>query len=177
MLEMSPEIVRHPDPVLRRPAEPITEINSAVRQIADRMLEMMYETNGVGLAGQQVGLAKRIVALDATPERKSGFVYINPTIVEQSGSYVDEEGCLSLPGITTKVTRADTVRVKAYDLDGKAADLFAQGLEARAWQHEMDHLDGRLILDYMSPLARLRVASRLKELKREYEAAREALSA
>jgi len=170
-IEIAPQVVLFPDPVLRTPAEPIMEIDSTVRQIAERMIEMMYEAKGVGLAGQQVGLTKRIVALDISEKHNNGFVYINPVITEQTGSCTAEEGCLSLPGITAKVTRAEAVRIKAYDLKGNELTVYARDLEARAWQHELDHLDGRLIIDYMSPLARIKAAPRLRELKREYEQA------
>jgi len=158
-------VVCYPDPVLGRKAKPIEEIDDEVRRRAAEMIEIMHETRGVGLAGPQAGWSARIVTLNTTGEPDGDAVFINPEITSSAGEETDEEGCLSLPGIQAKISRAAQVEVRAYDLDGQEVNIKTDGLLARAWQHETDHLDGVLILDRMSPAARLVNRRRLKELE------------
>jgi peptide deformylase len=144
------QIVHHPHPALRRQAVPLAVVTDQVRKDAARMLELMYEGGGIGLAANQVDLPYRLVVLNLTgdpaqPEHEQ--VLVNPVILEREGTAAGTEGCLSLPGLALKVTRAATLRVSARDLDGTVIDRVVTGLEARAWQHEVDHLDGVLILD------------------------------
>lgn len=160
-------VVCYPDPVLRRKARMIEEIDDNVRARAELMLEVMYQAKGVGLAGPQVAWSARICALNCTG-RDEG-VFINPVILKAAGEETEEEGCLSFPGIRSKISRAAYVEVQAYDLSGNELHLEADGLWARGWQHEIDHLDGVLLLDRMSPAARLLHRRQLKELAAEYE--------
>jgi peptide deformylase len=149
------QIVHHPHPALRRKALPLEAITDQVRKDAARMLELMYEGGGIGLAANQVDLPYRIVVLNLTgdPERpEHEQVLINPVILEREGTEEGTEGCLSLPGLVLEVTRAATLRVSARDLDGNVIDRVVTGLEARAWQHEVDHLDGTLIIDRGVPV-------------------------
>jgi peptide deformylase len=144
------EIVHYPHPALRRKAEPLTTVTDQVRRDAAEMLRLMYAGNGIGLAANQVDLPYRIVVLNLTgdPEQKDQEqVLINPVILERQGTVEESEGCLSLPGLFVKVRRDEQVRVQASDLDGGPIDRTVSGLEARAWQHEIDHLDGVLIID------------------------------
>jgi peptide deformylase len=144
------QIVHHPHPALRRQAVPLGTVTEQVRRDAARMLELMYEGGGIGLAANQVDLPYRLVVLNLTadptrPEHEQ--VLVNPIILEREGEVESTEGCLSLPGLVVKLTRAATLRVSAGDLDGNVVDRVVTGLEARAWQHEVDHLDGVLIID------------------------------
>ncbi len=144
------KIVLHPHPALRRKAEPLTVVTEQVYRDADEMFELMYEGNGIGLAANQVELPYRIVVLNVTgdPEQADQEqVLLNPVIVEGRDTLEDSEGCLSLPGVFLKVRRFNTVRVQAFNLEGEVIDKVVSGLEARAWQHEVDHLNGVLILD------------------------------
>ena len=162
-------VVCYPDPVLRKKTQIIEEIDDQVRERAKEMLEIMYETNGIGLAGPQVGWNARICTLNHTGEPEDEGVFINSQILKSEGEEIEEEGCLSFPGIHSKIARATHVEVEAYGLDGEEMHIEAEGLLARAWQHEIDHLDGVLILDRMSPAARLFHRRRLKELESTYK--------
>lgn len=161
-------VVCYPDPILRRKTAPITEIDDDVRRRAQEMVEIMYQAKGVGLAGPQAGWGARICVLNCTGEKGAEGVYINPRIVKAEGDETLEEGCLSLPGIHVKIRRTTWVNVEAYDLNGNELYIEAEGIEARAWQHEIDHLDGVLIVDRMSPAQRLFHARALKELEQDY---------
>jgi peptide deformylase len=144
------QIVHHPHPALRRKAEPLTAVTEQVRRDAAEMLELMYASLGIGLAANQVDLPYRIVVMNITgdPEQKDQEqVLINPVILEREGTVEESEGCLSIPGLFVKVRRDAQVRVQAFDLDARLIDKVVGGLEARAWQHEIDHLDGILIID------------------------------
>ncbi len=176
------QILYYPEPVLRKKAIPIDLGNGAsagstpesgmVRGLLDKaeeMLRLMYEAGGVGLAGNQVGLPERIMVKDETGEQKGERVFINPQITHEEGETLEEEGCLSLPGVFGKVTRAKKVVVVAYNLRGERLEMEVEGLSARVWQHEIDHLNGILIIDRMTPASRLAASKRLKELEQLYK--------
>jgi len=165
------EIVHYPDPVLRRRAAPVEEINDEVRGRVREMFELMYEAGGVGLAAPQVGWSVQLCVVNPTPDDRSAeFVVVNPVLVEAEGSEVAEEGCLSLPEVRGNVGRWTRVRVCWYDLRGRRMERVAEGFVARIFQHEIDHLEGRLIIDRMTPASRLSVRGALKELEREFKA-------
>jgi len=165
------KVVRYPDPILSRRAAEIERVDDGVRALARRMLEIMYANGGVGLAAPQVGVSARLfVANPACHEGGQEQVYVNPRIVSREGSDVFEEGCLSVPGVNCKITRSAEATVRATGLDGGEFVTRADGLLARIFQHEIDHLDGVLIADRMSRVARLAHRRTLKELTRDYEA-------
>ncbi len=161
-------LTRFPAPVLEKRAEPIGEINDDIRRLAERMIDLMVETEGVGFAGPQAGANLRIFVVSLDSSRENAKVYINPEI-EVSGPVVShEEGCLSLPGIYARVPRYAHCKVTATDLDGNRFTEEGEGLLARAFQHEYDHLEGRLIKDHMSRPAKIRARRRLQELMDEF---------
>jgi peptide deformylase len=165
------KIVQYPHPALRRPARPLTAIDKQVRMHAARMLELMYEHKGLGLAANQVALPYQLLVLNFSgdPEqRDKEGVYINPVILERKGTIEDDEGCLSFPGLFAKVRRAKLVAVEAYNLSGQRLEITATDLAARAWQHEIDHLHGILFIDKLGPIGKLAVRNTLKEFEREY---------
>ncbi len=135
------------DPVLRKVAKPVTEVNEKTKELIYDMLETMYVTNGVGLAAPQVGVLKRIIVIDITPEGSEPMVFINPEIVSVSGSQTGDEGCLSVPGKAGTVTRPNEVTIRAVDLDMKEFEMTGTELLARAFCHEIDHLDGIVYVD------------------------------
>jgi peptide deformylase len=164
------EIVKYPDPLLRKVSEPIEVIDNNIRKLAQNMIDTMYNSNGVGLAGPQVGVLKRIVIIDSSPsEEPDPKIYINPVIEKKSGSQIGDEGCLSVPEIYARVKRADKVSVYAQDLEGNELEIEAEGLEARAFQHEIDHLDGILFIDKVGLLEKQGIKTDLAELEYEYE--------
>jgi peptide deformylase len=164
------ELTAYPDPVLRRKSESILEITDEVIAGVQDMLATMYERNGVGLAAPQVGWNVRLCVINPTPDDKSNeIVCVNPVLTELSGEIVAEEGCLSLPDVHGHVRRYEHVTCKYYDLGGTLHEVQASGLLARIFQHEMDHLDGRMIIDRMTPASRLSAKGQLKELEREYK--------
>jgi len=150
------EIVKYPDEVLRRRAERIDVVDDAVRQLARDMVETMYAAIGIGLAAPQVGVSRRLIVVDVSQreEGRSLVALCNPEIVLAEGAVEFEEGCLSLPGFTTMVNRAEKVSVRGLDMQGRPALIEADGLLAIALQHEMDHLEGTLLLDRASPIKR-----------------------
>lgn len=150
------EIKTYPDEVLKKKAQPITELNGDLQKLIDDMIETMYNAYGVGLAAPQVGVSKRLIVVDTSPreENQSLIVLINPEIVNSEGEILSEEGCLSLPGFITRLKRKEKVIVKGLTRQGKEIQIEATGLLARALQHEIDHLDGILIIDRISPLKR-----------------------
>jgi len=161
------EILHFPDPRLRKKATPITQVTDKTRQLADDMLETMYAAPGVGLAAVQINVQKRIVVIDTSEDKSEPLVFINPEIIDKHGEREHEEGCLSVPEAYELVTRADTVRVKALDRDGKPFELDADELLATCIQHEIDHLDGKLFVDYISNLKRQRIKKRLEKLSKQ----------
>lgn len=162
-------ILEFPDPRLRTVASPVSEVTERERKLAADMLETMYAARGIGLAATQVDRHIRMLVLDISVDHDQPQVFINPEIVERAGSQQCEEGCLSVPGIYAGVERAERVRVRALGLDGKEFEQDADGLLAVCIQHEIDHLDGRLFVDYLSPLKRRMLEKRLRKQKRQAE--------
>jgi peptide deformylase len=160
-------ILEYPDPRLRNKAAVVTSVDDAVRQLADDMLETMYGANGVGLAATQVDVHKRLIVLDASDSRDQPLILINPELLSTEGQAVSEEGCLSLPGIYDKLSRATHIRVRALDRDGQPFELQAQGLLAVCIQHEMDHLEGKVFVDYLSELKRQLIRRRLEKERKQ----------
>jgi peptide deformylase len=167
MTEMT--IRTYPDPVLRRTAAPVHHVDEAFIARANLMLEFMYEADGVGLAGNQVGWLERIVAIDSEQAHEGDRVFLNPRITHREGEAQGEEGCLSLPGIHIVVTRTARVTVTAWTLRGVKVELHAEGLAAAAWQHEIDHLDGKMIIDHAPESARTVLGRQLKQLEKDAE--------
>lgn len=164
-------IVRYGNPVLEKPAETIAEFNGDLRKLADDMFESMYAAHGVGLAAPQIGISRRIVVIDVTfkedPEAK--LVLINPVIVKTEGRQRGSEGCLSLPDFREEVTRANVVTVRAQDLEGKWFEKTGDGMLARAFLHETDHLNGKLYISHISALKRDLIKRKVKKLMRAGE--------
>jgi peptide deformylase len=160
-------ILEYPDPRLRIRAEPVTEVNDGVKQLVADMLETMYAAPGIGLAATQVNVHKRLLVVDISADRNEPYCLINPEIVAAEGQTSAEEGCLSVPEFYDYVERAAKITVRALDRDGKPLELTAEGLLAVCIQHEMDHLDGKLFVDYLSELKRERLKRRAaKKAKR-----------
>jgi peptide deformylase len=162
------KIHTYPDPILREECVPVVEFDGALKQLAADMAETMYASDGIGLAAPQVGIPKAFIVLDvASPEERGKEVLslANPSVVASEGTIEFEEGCLSLPELTVPMKRSASVTVAAQDLDGKAIEVQAEGLLAIALQHEIDHLHGRLLVDYLSPLKRPGVVRKLKKIK------------
>ncbi|MGB6134396.1 MAG: peptide deformylase [Acidobacteriaceae bacterium] len=164
-------IVTYPDPILQRPTEPVAEFNDELRALAADMFESMYKAVGIGLAAPQIGVGKRITVIDISNQQKpeDKIVLVNPQIVHREGKQVEEEGCLSLPDIRDKVARAAKVRVRAQDLDGKPIELEGSELLARAFQHEIDHLDGILFPWRLSALKRDLILRKIRKLQKTGE--------
>lgn len=160
------KILHYPDPRLRRTAEPVTAVNEEIRTLVDDMAETMYDAPGIGLAAIQVGVARRVVVIDLSEERNQLQVFINPEILSREGEQIMEEGCLSVPGIFESVTRAGFVRVRAFGRDGQPFELEASGLLATCIQHEIDHLDGKVFVDYLSRLKQERIRKKLEKHQR-----------
>ena len=165
------DILIHPDPRLKTVADPVAEIDSAVRKLADDMLETMYDAPGIGLAAPQIGVLKRLLVMDCVKEEGADprpMALINPEITwtsEETSSY--EEGCLSIPDQYAEVERPAEVEVSWLDLDGKAQSERFEGLWATCVQHEIDHLNGKLFIDYLKPLKRQMITRKMQKLKRE----------
>jgi peptide deformylase len=160
-------ILEYPDPRLRIRATPVTKVDEKVRTLVADMLETMYAADGIGLAATQVNIHQRLLVVDPSQERNSPYCLINPEILSRDGRATREEGCLSVPGVYETVERAEQIRVKALDEHGKPFELDAEGLLAVCIQHEMDHLDGKLFVDYLSELKRERLKKRaLKKARR-----------
>lgn len=159
-------VLHYPDPRLRVTAEPVPEVTDPIRELIDDMLETMYDAPGIGLAAPQVDVAKRIIVVDITEERNKPLALVNPEIIQREGHEQMEEGCLSVPGVYEVVERAERIRVQGLDRDGKALDLEARGLLSVCIQHEVDHLDGKLFVDYLSELKRKRVRKKMDKVRR-----------
>ena len=161
-------ILRYPDPRLNKIAAPVDEVDTGVRQLIDDMLDTMYAAEGVGLAATQVDVHRRIIVIDTSEERRSPLILINPEIVWRSADIVlGEEGCLSVPAIYDKVERHSTVTVRALDSGGRTFERQVDGLTAVCVQHEMDHLLGKVFVEYLSPLKRERIRSKMAKRTRE----------
>lgn len=164
-------IVKYPHPVLSRPAECVTDFDPRLADLAERMVEIMHAAGGVGLAAPQVGLSIRLFVAGPTGEADSDdIVLINPEIIDRQGQAIIEEGCLSCPGIHTRIKRAAVLTVRAAGLDGTISEWAAEDLLARIVQHELDHLNGTLIIDRMSTVAKLSNRRTLKDLEADYPA-------
>lgn len=161
------DILHFPDPRLREKATPISEVTDEVRQLAEDMLETMYQAPGIGLAATQVNVQKRIIVIDISEDQDEPLVLINPEILEKEGEREYQEGCLSVPEAYELVTRADTVRIKALDKNGDEFELDADDLLSTCIQHEIDHLDGKLFVDYLSNLKRQRIKKRLEKINKQ----------
>jgi peptide deformylase len=157
-------ILEFPDERLRKKAEKVQAVDDSIRKLVDDMFETMYESRGVGLAATQVNVHRRVIVIDVSEEKNAPLCLINPEIVAKDGIEESEEGCLSVPGFFEKVQRADHVRVKALNRDGQPFELEAKDLLAVCVQHEMDHLDGKLFVDYLSPLKRQRIKKKLEKI-------------
>jgi peptide deformylase len=157
------EVLRFPDPRLRTVAKPVEKVDAKIKQFVADMFDTMKEENGIGLAATQVNTHKRIVVIDVSEDQSDPLVLINPEIIERSGSTISEEGCLSVPNNYAKVERAETVTVKATNIDGDEFTRDADGLLAICIQHELDHLVGKLFVDYLSPLKRQRIQKKLEK--------------
>jgi peptide deformylase len=167
-------IVKYPHPALRYLSRPVTEIDEHLRTAVREMFEIMYAAKGVGLAANQVALPYRFFVLNTTadPQQKDQeLVFINPQITKRHSSIEDEEGCLSLPGLYSKIRRARKIKVKAFDLEGEPFDCDAEDLLSRAIQHETDHLEGKLFIDYLSQLERHALKPKLDEFESQFRQA------
>ena len=160
-------ILEFPDPRLRTKAVAVAQVNDEIRNLIDAMVETMYAANGVGLAATQVNVHQRLVVIDVSEERNQPRTFINPEIITRDGVEVSEEGCLSVPGSYEDVERAQRVTVRALDRDGVEFTLDADGLLAVCIQHELDHLEGKLFVDYLSELKRTRIRKKLEKEHKE----------
>jgi peptide deformylase len=156
-------ILEFPDPRLRTRAQPVEQVDAPLRKLIDDMFETMYAAPGIGLAATQVNVPKRVLVLDVSETRKEPLALINPEVLSRDGTEETEEGCLSVPGVYDKVTRAERIRVRALDREGRTLELEANGLLAVCIQHEIDHLDGKLFVDYLSELKRTRIRKKLEK--------------
>ena len=157
------EILHYPDPRLRNEAKPVTEVNAEIQQLVKDMFETMYDAPGIGLASIQVNFPKRVIVVDVTENHGQPLCFINPEIIETEGEETMDEGCLSVPGFFETVQRAEKIRVKALNENGEVFEMDAEGLLAVCIQHEIDHLDGKLFVDYISPLKRNRIRKKLEK--------------
>jgi peptide deformylase len=159
-------ILEFPDERLRKKAVAVETVDDSVRRLVDDMLETMYAAPGVGLAANQVNVQQRIIVIDTSEEKNAPLCLINPEILDKTGACELDEGCLSVPGVFEKVVRATAVRIRAVDREGHSFEMDAEGLLAVCVQHEIDHLDGKLFVDYLSPLKRQMVRKKLKKEQR-----------
>jgi peptide deformylase len=172
------QILEYPDPRLRTKAQRVEVFDGALAKMVEDMFETMYAAPGVGLAATQVDFHKRLIVMDVSETKDAPMVYCNPEILSAEGIEVTEEGCLSVPGIFDEVKRAEKVRARAHDVTGKLFEVELDGLAAVCLQHEMDHLDGKLFVDYLSDLKRERIRKKLdKDRKERASKSREPASA
>ena len=161
------EILQYPDPRLHEPARRVEKIDAQTRKLVDDLAETMYAAPGVGLAATQVDIHKQIIVIDVSEDRSDLRVFINPEITRREGVAVNQEGCLSLAGIFDNVERAESVTVTALDRNGSRFTLNASGMLAACIQHEMDHLEGKVFIDYLSDLKQNRIRAKLKKRQRK----------
>ncbi len=161
------DILHFPDPRLRVKAKPVAEVTDQHRRLIADMLETMYAAPGIGLAAVQVGVHERIIVVDVSDDSDQPQAFINPEILSKEGTEVMQEGCLSVPGVYEDVERAERIRVRARDRQGRPLEFDADGLLAVCIQHEIDHLDGKLFVDYLSDLKRQRIRKRIEKEERE----------
>lgn len=161
-------ILHHPDPRLRQTAKPVSVFDAALQKLIDDMFETMYDAPGVGLAATQVGVALRLAVMDCSEDKSKPqpMVMINPELREPADRVEMEEGCLSVPGVADKIERYNRLKLRALDRDGQSYELEAEGLMAQAIQHEIDHLDGKLYIDYLSAMKRERINKKLAKQKK-----------
>lgn len=162
------EIVLYPDPVLKKVADPVGEVTAEVRAKAEEMIRKMVELRGLGLAAPQVGWSVRLAIVSDTGAAEDSRVVIDPEVVEQEGAVAYDEGCLSFPGLTGRVTRSEVIRVRYTNLEGERVEEEADGLLARCFLHEIDHMDGIVFITKMTPADRLRLKRSLRDLEEEY---------
>ncbi|MEO8417948.1 MAG: peptide deformylase [Methylophilaceae bacterium] len=160
-------ILNYPDPRLYKVAKPVKEVDASIRRLIDDMAETMYAAPGIGLAATQVDVHQQIIVMDISEDKRGLQVFINPRILTSCGSQDYEEGCLSVPGIYETVTRAETITVEALGRDGQSFTLEAKGLLAVCIQHEVDHLLGKVFVEYLSPLKQTRIKNKLKKRQRD----------
>ena len=160
-------ILHYPDPRLRNKAEPVRVVDDSIRRLVDDMFETMYDAPGIGLAAVQVNMAKRVLVIDISETKDQPLCFINPEIVKSEGEEEMEEGCLSVPGIYENVVRAERITVRALNRDGESFEMTADGLLAVCIQHEMDHLDGKLFVDYLSELKRQRIRKKMDKIRQK----------
>lgn len=161
------DILEFPDPRLRTVARPVEAFDADLGRLIDDMFETMYAAQGIGLAATQVNIHRQLLVLDVSETRDQPHVYINPEILHSEGSETCEEGCLSVPGIYAEVSRAEKVRISACDCNGNPLEEELDGMHAVCFQHEMDHLKGKLFVDYLSPLKRRMVRKKLEKQRRQ----------
>ncbi|OAM51804.1 peptide deformylase [Methylovorus sp. MM2] len=159
-------ILNYPDPRLYTVAQPVKVVDASIRRLIDDMAETMYDAPGIGLAATQVDVHQQIIVMDLSEDKRNLQVFINPKVSASCGSQDYEEGCLSVPGVYEMVTRAEKVTIEALDRDGKPFTLEAEGLLAVCIQHEMDHLIGKVFVDYLSPLKQSRIKNKFKKRQR-----------
>ena len=160
-------ILRYPDPRLHKVAKPVAVVDDEIRRLARNMAETMYAAPGVGLAATQLDVHKQLIVIDLSETRDQLLVLINPQILESRGQSDCEEGCLSVPGIFEKIARAEWVKVRALNVDGKSFTIEAAGMLSVCIQHEMDHLKGKVFVEYLSRLKQTRILSKLKKQQRQ----------
>jgi peptide deformylase len=160
------EILHFPDPRLRTRAKPVARVDASIQRLVDDMFETMYAAPGIGLAATQVNVHQRLLVVDVSEDKNQPLAFINPEILERQGVEEMEEGCLSVPGVYDKVQRAERIRVRALDRDGNTFEMETDGLLAVCIQHEIDHLDGKLFVDYLSSLKRQRIRKKLEKSRR-----------
>lgn len=157
------QILHYPDPRLRNIAKEVTAVDSEIDQLARDMLETMYDDGGIGLAATQVNIQKRVIVMDLSEEKNEPLFLVNPEILKTDGKERSQEGCLSVPGFYDYVERAEWIQCRYLDLEGKTQEMEADGLLAVCIQHEIDHLDGKLFIDYLSPLKQIRLKKKLEK--------------
>lgn len=160
------DILHYPDERLRHLAKPVASVDDSIRKLVDDMFETMYHAPGIGLAATQVNVAKRVIVVDVSTEKNQPLCLINPEILAKDGIEQHEEGCLSVPGFYETIERAEHIKVRALDRDGNSFELETGDLLAVCIQHEIDHLDGKLFVDYLSPLKRQRIKKKLEKAQK-----------
>lgn len=160
-------ILTYPDPRLHKVAKPVEKVDASIRQLIDDMAETMYDAPGIGLAATQVDAHIQLIVIDISQEKNDLLVLINPKITQSDGIQEYEEGCLSVPGVYDNVCRAEKITVEALDRDGKSYTLHADGLLAVCIQHEMDHLQGKVFVEYLSQLKQTRIKNKMKKRERQ----------
>ena len=160
-------ILHFPDPRLRQVAQPVAAVDDHIRQLVADMAETMYDAPGIGLAATQINVHQRVIVIDVSREQNELCVLINPEIIEKQGEETMEEGCLSVPGVYESVSRAEKVKVRALNRDGQPFEREADGLLAVCIQHEIDHLDGKVFVDYLSRLKQQRIEKKLAKQQRQ----------